>query len=703
MNELTLNCWVRSEDPEAIFQVKLSNTDTVYGLQKAIKNETSVTFRDVDPKAIALYKPKASISIPYERLRKIILSEHGELLYGVYRLSNVFPEPPPEYDIHVIFSILYALLSKFPPLVEARPVSVSVCLSGALTRHNFTATISPSSSVTSNIVHAARKRGHGDIASDEERSKRHKVDSSIVDDGPCYVNFGLNRLQYDGSPTDSILRFYEQFWGNPLPQGHISLKDPVYDPNDEENDDENDGDLLPANPPPIIDTDWRRLLIRAEYLRIYNWVEQMYEVGEPDRPSAVIFFDTPSCIRKSFWAYYALRRRLGDKSVCLWLRGSVFYLFCSEGVLVVPATFSGFNKFRPRIWTIIDSSQSPSGIPGALNVLLTGVFPIYLTPPRPARWSGLSQSWMPHRVIMNPWTRAEIEYAAKNLSLSNGIDDALQRYDLLGPTARFCLEMTPDEVATYIADRDASIASTCLDRFREHFSNGVEMSYDTFLHKICLIRRPRGSRLGFGGFTIELISAAVEQQVVQRLEKFSGGQLLDMWAKFSRLGNARGMTGSIFEAFIHRQFRTRIDLDATSMVRSNCVNSCWHASFSTKRPYDATVYGVAQQDFSLHVDVCSTFIYDSTSTLNIQPDVYYVPQSGQQVTLDSFILHGGYLNVFLCTGGRDRSIKDGLVRFLTSCSGLPPHTYWRFVFVVPDDFVSFYCPASSDSDLDVPV
>jgi hypothetical protein len=288
-------------------------------------------------------------------------------------------------------------------------------------------------------------------------------------------------------------------------------------------------------------------------------------------------------------------------------------------------------------------------------------------------------------------------HSAKNLFQNNGIDDALQRYDLLGPTARFCLEMTPDEVATYIADRDASIANTCLDRFREHFSNGVEMSYDTFLHKICLIRRPRGSRLGFGGFTIELISAAVEQQVVQRLEKFSGDQLLDMWAKFSRLGNARGMTGSIFEAFIHRQFRTRIDLDATPMVRSNCVNSCWHASFSTKRPYDATVYGAAQQDFSLHVDVCSTFIYDSTSTLNIQPDVYYVPQSGQQVTLDSFILHGGYLNVFLCTGGRHRSIKDGLVRFLTSCSGLPPHTYWRLVFVVPDDFVSFYCPASSDS------
>jgi hypothetical protein len=240
---------------------------------------------------------------------------------------------------------------------------------------------------------------------------------------------GFNRLHYDGSPTDSILRFYEQFWGNPLPQEHISLKDPVHDPNDEENDEENDGDLLPANPSPIIDTDWRRFLIRAEYIRLYNWAEQMYEVGESDRPSAVIvtgqpgigqysiidtrtlFYDTSVCIGKSLWAYYILRRRLGDKSVSLWLQGSIFYLFCSEGILVVPDTFTDFNKFRPRIWTIIDSSHSPSGIPTTLNAFLPGVFPIYLTSPKPIRWSANSQSWMPHRAIMNPWTKAEIEYA----------------------------------------------------------------------------------------------------------------------------------------------------------------------------------------------------------------------------------------------------------------------------------------------------
>jgi len=297
---------------------------------------------------------------------------------------------------------------------------------------------------------------------------------------------------------------------------------------------------------------------------------------------------------------------------------------------------------------------------------------------------------------MNPWTRAEIEYATNILHSNQGLDRVLQRYDSLGPTARFCFELTPDEVACHISDRDSAIDSTSPDLLKKLFSSSSRLSLDTFSNKICLIRRMRGSALGDGRVTTDLISVAVEQQVVQKLEEFSDDQLLDMWTNFSKFGDARGMTGSIFEVFIHRRFRTRIDLDAAPMVRSNRANSRWHASFSTKRPHSATVHGVAQQVFSLQVDVGSTFVYDTTTKLNIRPDVYYVPRSGEQVALDSFILHGGYLDVFQCTGRHDHDIKGGLVDFLASCSGLPPSTNWRFVFVIPDDLVSFSCPASSN-------
>lgn len=298
---------------------------------------------------------------------------------------------------------------------------------------------------------------------------------------------------------------------------------------------------------------------------------------------------------------------------------------------------------------------------------------------------------------MNPWTRAEIKYATM-LCSTQGLDYVLQRYNSLGPTARFCFELTPDEVARHISDRDMAINSTGPDLLKKLFSSSSRLSLDTFSHKICLIRRMRGSALGDGRITTDLISVAVEQQVVQRLEEFSDDQLLDMWTNFSKFGDARGMTGLIFEVFIHRRFRTRIYLDATPMVWSNRANSHWHALFSTKRPHSATVHGVAQQVFSLQVDFGSTFVYDTTTKLSIRPDVYYVPRSGQPVALDSFILHGGYLDVFQCTVRHDHDIKGGLNDFLASCSELPPCTNWRFVFI-PDDLVSFSCPASVVKDL----
>ncbi|KAH9971864.1 hypothetical protein BGW80DRAFT_1253135 [Lactifluus volemus] len=276
---------------------------------------------------------------------------------------------------------------------------------------------------------------------------------------------------------------------------------------------------------------------------------------------------------------------------------------------------------------------------------------------------------------------------------------ALRRYDLLGPIARLCLQLTPVQLETYIFDRDIVITNASPDLISKCFSNSAQLSFDTLSHKICLIRRMRGSQPGEERYTIGFLSAAVEQKVIQKLEEFSDDQLLKMWAMVSRFGS-REVASSIFEAFVHRHFRKRIVLDATPMVRLNRANSHWHASFSTKRPDAASVRGVAQQDFSLDIDVDRRFVYDptiTTATLNIQPGVYYVPRSGQQVALDSFILHGEYLDVFLCTAGHNHGIEDGLVIFLSSCSGLPRPTFWRFVFVVPDNLDSFFCPASSNS------
>jgi hypothetical protein len=178
---------------------------------------------------------------------------------------------------------------------------------------------------------------------------------------------GFEQLSHDKTRLNESMNFYEQFWGNPLPQEH---KDSVP---------ENSDNLLPTYPHPIINTELCRLFIRAEYVWLYNWVEQTYnsQGGTSNLPLAVVltgqpgigkysiidtrnsFFDTPLCIGKSLWAYYILHWHLGERSITLWFQKPECHLFCSEGVLVIPATFS-FNrlKFSLHIWTIVDSTQS---------------------------------------------------------------------------------------------------------------------------------------------------------------------------------------------------------------------------------------------------------------------------------------------------------------------------------------------------------
>lgn len=150
-----------------------------------------------------------------------------------------------------------------------------------------------------------------------------------------------------------------------------------------------------------------------------------------------LFFDALLCIGKRFWAYYVLRRRLGEKSASLWYQGSVLYLFCSEGVWLVPDTFS-FNRFKPRIWTIIDSAYSTSGIPSILAHFPPGVFPVYITSPNPKRWSGMTQTWKSCRLIMNPWSR-----------LGQGQRSSMREYVPFMPVTDSCWALS-NTASTYI-------------------------------------------------------------------------------------------------------------------------------------------------------------------------------------------------------------------------------------------------------------
>ncbi|KAF9242002.1 hypothetical protein BU15DRAFT_21037, partial [Melanogaster broomeanus] len=85
------DCWVHGEDVGKIFPVKISSTETVGELKKAIKNENPVGFHDVDPRDLDLYRFRfpAHDETLEDELKKWKLDER---LGPRRRLSVCFPK-----------------------------------------------------------------------------------------------------------------------------------------------------------------------------------------------------------------------------------------------------------------------------------------------------------------------------------------------------------------------------------------------------------------------------------------------------------------------------------------------------------------------------------------------------------------------------------------------------------------------------------
>jgi len=110
MEAFTLNCWVRGQDASSVLEINISRSMTVGALKEAIKNEQSATFRDVDAACLSLYKPSEPVAEPHkENLSNIVLSELGEPLEPLHKLSDLFTAAQPETHIHIIVGMYMAV------------------------------------------------------------------------------------------------------------------------------------------------------------------------------------------------------------------------------------------------------------------------------------------------------------------------------------------------------------------------------------------------------------------------------------------------------------------------------------------------------------------------------------------------------------------------------------------------------------------
>jgi hypothetical protein len=126
----------------------------------------------------------------------------------------------------------------------------------------------------------------------------------------------------------------------------------------------------------------------------------------------VIYYSLPFIfyIGKTVWLYYALRRCLAEKRPVIWCYRQKPYMFVEEGVYEMGKHFQEAT-YKIDVWTLVDSGQSPSGVPIDFVQHNMFFFVIYATPPVKERWSHLHRTVSETVVVMNPWTRGEIHRA----------------------------------------------------------------------------------------------------------------------------------------------------------------------------------------------------------------------------------------------------------------------------------------------------
>jgi len=352
-------------------------------------------------------------------------------------------------------------------------------------------------------------------------------------------------------------------------------------------------------------------------------------------------------------------------------------------------------------WCFVDSTDADA-LPTAIYHPIWKLFPIYVTSPKEKRWAKLHQLRYPKLIIMNPWTRTELEKAAK-LFPKRKSEDISERFDNAGPSARHCLAFSSLEITEFYANRDTKVkwdttqrtVAALLGDEEEHLGIG-EIS-----HRLCVVRRSDSEP---SSYTIEPISAYVRHRLLSQLWLWEETDRLDMIKRFSRIPGAGGMTGVLFESEYQHRFVKKIDIVATPMFRTNNPRSRWHAAFGDfsaspmLRKAQDEVSSVILPPVSLSISPLRSWVYDS-GPLAIEENIYYVPLSENEVAIDSFIVHAGHLYLFQFASGPQHGVNRGLLTTLARFSGLPAAKNQYIIFVVPKRLTQFNCPHSNDSFL----
>jgi len=374
---------------------------------------------------------------------------------------------------------------------------------------------------------------------DERSIKRRKLD--------------VNTPAYSPSMRSSTYwsDFHMRFWGRPIDPKFKTL--PTENPPESDSDAEPLGEILLDEP--FLDVHLpKQLLVRAEYIRVFNYV-QVIHAEESSNERLAVITGHPG-IGKTSWIWYALRRCLGEEQSVVLYDSNRCYFFSKLGVTIIdPLEHKSGDK---HTWCFVDSTSAPDTLDTSICSRIGQLYPIYITSPKASRWYKLHQQRIPNVIVMNPWTIDEM-LKARVLYPDRGHDEVIERFGNAGPSARLCLPFTSADLKIFYANRRETINTITVPEFERLIWDGKGlMVHDA--SNITAVRRKNPDEMET--HIVQPVSEQVRCQLRSRLQEWAEMERIWLLKRLSRIPGARSMLGVLFEAHFQEHFAKEIKLDA---------------------------------------------------------------------------------------------------------------------------------------------
>jgi hypothetical protein len=267
-------------------------------------------------------------------------------------------------------------------------------------------------------------------------------------------------------------------------------------------------------------------------------------------------------------------------------------------------------------------------------------------------------------------------------------------FDRLGPDASLYLETFGHEarLKTYERELNNALHFLTANKLETLLNDAGSLSMDAVSQKLCLISRKDRDDV----HSIPIVSPMtdiIKSRLANLLRNVTQAERIRLYKHFDK-------SGIYFEAAAQHLIQKGITLELIPMVglapdlkkkqredQARVSLPRWHSSHTSL--HNESLEKMRQQalENGLKLDIrpLETLEYSIDGLTSIDPNVFYVPEAGNQVVLDSFIMLDGVLYIFQFTTGTTYDIKTGLVDFLLGRPGIPSTEDWRFVFIIKPD------------------